>query len=474
MKGATRYRPGSLSRRLLAAFVLVALSSVAVLTAAALVGTDQGLQAVRQEDRQRVADRVAQAAARAFTEAGGWAGADLGPARAVAEGAGAHLVVRDTNGAMVWPGRGMGGGQGMHASAGAVTRVSVTVGGETAGSVQLTFTTTAGAAGRTVAWWWVAGAAGGALLVAVAVSWYVSRRLTASLVRLAGSARAFAGGDRGARTGIRPPGELGELARALDGMADEVVRAERTRRQLAADVAHELRTPLGALQAGLEELRDGLTAPDPARLASLHDQALRLGRVVQDMAELSAAEAAALSLHRAEVDLAGVVAGALDGQEPSLRAAGLDVVREINGPVPVRGDADRLHQAVGNLLANAARYCDPGDRVTVRAAGVDGAAIVTVADTGPGIAPGDLPHVFERLWRGPASRSVTGSGIGLAVVRELVAAHGGTASVESRLGHGSVFTIRLPLAGSSDPGPAARWCGPPAGCSDLGRGLDLA
>lgn len=447
MIGAARQGIGPLGRRLLAAFVLVALSSVAVLTAAALIGTDRGLDAAQQDDRQRVADRVAQAAARSYADAGGWAGADLGAAQAVADGAGAHLAVRDRAGAMVWPGRGMGpGGQGMHAATGArIARATVTVDGMTAGTVQLSFAA-AGTAGRTVAWWWVAGAAAGALLVAVAVSWYVSRRLTAPLVRLAGSARAFADGDRTARAGIRPPGELGELARAFDGMADQVVRAEQTRRRLAADVAHELRTPLGALQAGLEELRDGLSEPDPARLASLHDQTLRLGRVVQDMAELSAAEAAALSLRHSDVDLARVVAAAVDGQEPSLRAAELDVIREIHDPVLVRGDADRLHQAVGNLLANAARYCRPGDEVTVGVAATGGVALIQVADTGPGIAPDELPHVFERLWRGPQSRSVTGSGIGLAVVRELVTAHGGTVAAESTPGCGAVFTIRLPLA----------------------------
>ncbi|GAA4474787.1 HAMP domain-containing sensor histidine kinase [Phytohabitans houttuyneae] len=447
MTGAARQGIGPLGRRLLAAFVLVALSSVVVLTAAALIGTDRGLDAAKQDDRQRVADRVARVAAQAYADAGGWAGADLVAAQAVADGASAHLVVHDAAGAMVWPGRGMGpGGQGMHAAAGAqVARAAVTVNGASAGTVQLSFAA-AGTAGRTVAWWWVAGAAAGALLVAVAVSWYVSRRLTAPLVRLAGSARAFAGGDRTARAGIRAPGELGELARAFDGMADQVVHAEQTRRRLAADVAHELRTPLGALQAGLEELRDGLSEPDPARLASLHDQALRLGRVVQDMAELSAAEAATLSLRHSDVDVARVVTAAVDAQEPSLRAAGLEVIREIHGPVPVRGDADRLHQAAGNLLANTARYCRPGDQVTVLVAATGEGAMIQVADTGPGIDPESLPHVFERLWRGPQSRSVTGSGIGLAVVRELVTAHGGTVAAKSTPGRGAVFTIRLPLA----------------------------
>ena len=241
------------------------------------------------------------------------------------------------------------------------------------------------------------------------------------------------------------PGELGELASTFDRMAEELARAEQVRRQLAADVAHELRTPLAALQAGLEELRDGLATPDPARLAGLHDQALRLGRVVGDLAELSAAESAALSLRMSDVDLAEVARAVLAARDAQLRAAGLQVNAELHQGVLVRGDADRLHQALGNLVANAARYCRPGDQVTARVRAADGQGVVEIADTGPGIPPDDLPHVFDRLWRGHASAATSGSGIGLAVVRELVTAHGGTVTATSPPDGGATFTIHLPL-----------------------------
>jgi two-component system sensor histidine kinase BaeS len=147
------------------------------------------------------------------------------------------------------------------------------------------------------------------------------------------------------------------------------------------------------------------------------------------------------------VDFSEVARAALAAQDARLRAAGLAVRADVDGPVPVLGDADRLHQAIANLLANAARYCRTGDEVSLRVAADGGLAVAQVADTGPGIAPDALPHVFERLWRGPDSRSVAGSGIGLAVVRELVTAHGGTVDAESTPGHGATFTIRLPLAG---------------------------
>lgn len=436
-----------LGRRLLAAFLFVALSSVAVLTAAALVGTAQGLTSAQQSDRREVAGRTAEAAAAAYERAGGWTGADLTAGSAIAGAAGARLLVQDDTGQMVWPGRGMGPGmQSMHTGAAAVVEAPVVVaGGQTVGSVRLAFTTTA-TAGRAVAWSWVLGAAAVALLAALAAAGYVTRRLTRPLQALTGAARRFAAGEPGARAATGGPGELGELAAAFDTMADDVVRADQIRRSLAADVAHELRTPLAALQAGLEELRDGLREPDTERLAALHDQTLRLGRVVQDLADLSAAESAALSLHRTDTDLAEIARTALSAHQAPLDAAGLHIDTDLTVVLPVHADPDRLHQAVTNLLANAARYCRPGDRVTVRGHRSGEFAVLEIADTGPGIPADELPHVFQRLWRGQHARSAAGSGIGLAVVRELVTAHGGTVSAASPAGGGTTITIQLPLA----------------------------
>jgi two-component system sensor histidine kinase BaeS len=482
---------GPLGRRLFAAFLVVALSSVAVLTAAALVGADRGLSAARQADRQRTAERCAAAAAAAYEAAGGWPGADLRQARAIADGAGARLLVLDENGSMATgagngPGNGTGngtggpgmGGSGMggpgmegHGRSGGGTGAGpgwvsapVNVGSHTAGTVRLGYGTSPAGAARGIAWTWIAVAALAALVVAVAASVFVTRRLAGPVRGITRTARAIAAGDRTARSGVRAPGELGELARAFDGMADEVDRAERARRHMAADVAHELRTPLTALRAGLEELRDGLAEPAPARLAALHDQALRLGRIVDDLGELAAAESAAPSLHIGQVDLGDLARTALRDRGPELRAAGLAVHADLAAGVAVRGDAGRLHQALGNLLANAARYCRPGDSVTVTVradhgpAQRKGTAVVEVADTGPGIPAGDLPHVFDRFWRGGTGGGgtgtlIAGSGIGLAVVRELVTAHGGTVHASSAPAGGATFTVRLPLhAPHSEPG----------------------
>jgi two-component system sensor histidine kinase BaeS len=455
---AARVGLGPLGRRLLFAFVLVAVSSVLVLTVAALIGVGQGFQVATQVNHEKAAASAAAAAGDAYRKASGWDGADLSRTSAIAEAAGAKLFVLDAFGGPVGgtssgaghigPGQGKGtgpvGGQGVVNAPVVVDRVNV-------GTVRLVFETGAGNQARDVAWWWIAVAAVVALLVALLASWVVTRLITRPIQAMTSAARAFTAGDRQARAGVHGPGELGELARAFDLMADTVARSERDRRNLTADVAHELRTPLAALQAGLEELRDGLVEPTPQGLAGLHDQSLRLGRVVSDLAELSAVEASDVPVRRTEVDLTQVARDELAVRESQLRAAELAVGRRLDGPVLVRADSDRLHQAVGNLLANAARYCRPGDEVTVVVRSEADQAVLDVIDSGPGIPADELPHVFDRLWRGRAAKPVAGSGIGLAVAREIVVAHGGTIEAVSSESAGTTITIRLPLSKESAP-----------------------
>ena len=427
------------------------MSSVLVLTVAALIGVGQGFQVATQVNHDKAAASAAAAAGDAYRKASGWDGADLSRTSAIAEAAGAKLFVLGASGASVagtssgaghlgqGQGRGTGpvGGQGVVNAPVAVDRVSV-------GTVRLVFEAGGGNQARDVAWSWIAGAAVVALLVALLTSWVVTRLITGPVAAMTSATRAFAAGDRQARAGVHGPGELGELARAFNLMADTVARSERDRRNLTADVAHELRTPLAALQAGLEELRDGLVVPTPQGLAGLHDQSLRLGRVVTDLAELSDVEAGGVPAQRTVVDLTQVARDELAVHDSQLRAAGLTVGSRLDGPVLVRGDSDRLHQAVGNLLANAARYCRAGDEVTMVVRSEADQAVLDVVDSGPGIPADELPPVFDRLWRGSAARQVAGSGIGLAVAREIVVAHGGTIEAVSPEDAGVTVTIRLP------------------------------
>ncbi len=446
---------GPLGRRLLLAFVLVAVSSVLVLTGAALIGVDRGVQVAQQADREQIAASAAAAAADAYRQDGGWDNADLSRAIAIADAASARLTVLDVGGTTVQrsgsaggspngPGMGQGSGMGQN-----LVTAPVLSGESQIGTVRLNFGAMAATRVVDIAWSWIAAAAAAALIMALGASWLVTRLLVRPIRAMTNAARSFTAGDRESRATGPGPGELGELAVAFNGMADAVVRSDRDRRNLTADVAHELRTPLAALQAGLEELRDGLVQPTPEGLAGLHDQSLRLGRVVADLAELSAVETAGLSMHLAVVDLAQIIRDESGLREPQLRAAELTVTVEPSGPAFVRADADRLHQAIGNLLANAARYCRPGDGVTLTVSVEHGHAVLRVVDTGPGIPPDELPHIFDRLWRGRAAEQVSGSGIGLALVREIVSSHGGTIEATSAPGEGTTITIRLPATGSA-------------------------
>ncbi|MDQ1295584.1 MAG: histidine kinase [Actinomycetota bacterium] len=497
---------GPLGRRLLAAFVAVALSAVALVTVAALVGSDRGLVSQRSVQRQDTARAVARAAALDYREAGEWAGADLSRTTAVALGTGTRLTILDARGQVVvslsasgvqgGPRRGQQGagqqgtGQ-IAATAGQATATAaVVVDSRTVGTVVLGFRHET-VAGRPVAWTWVIGAGLLAVALAVRAGWVLARRLTRPVVALTRAARAHAAGDRDARaagpgSGPAGIGELAELVEAFDAAADNVQRSERDRRRMAADVAHELRTPLAALCAGLEELRDGLAPADPPALARLHDQSLRLTRIVADLQELSSAEAAGPELVRRPTDLTALVLQEVRDREPQLRAAGLAVRVEFEGsgtgsgsgtgtgsgtgsgtgtgtgaggtPGPARaivdGDPHRLHQVVANLLQNCALHCRPQDQVLVRVEPAhrtgEGVHRFVISDTGPGIAPEDLPHVFERFWRGHPGTGAHGSGLGLAIVHSLVEAHGGAVRVESDGRSGTTVTVDLPASRDSE------------------------
>lgn len=461
--GSTRRaarRTGSLRSRLLAAFLLVALSSVAVVAIAALLGSTRGIAASNSATRQQAAASTAQAAAVAYQNAAGWTGADLTASSSIAQSANARMVITDDAGRVVGAaanadtGMGMGNGNGMAdgsgmgqgmGSANSVT-APVVVGGATVGQVRLGFGTNS-TTGRGVAWTWILVATVVAMVVAAVAAWLVSRRLSAPLQQVTAAARAFASGDRDARSGVTGRGEIGELGLAFDQTADQVTQGEAARRRQSADIAHELRTPVTVLQAELEELRDGLVLPDEQVLARLHEQSLRLGRVVNDLADLTAAEESTLSMRPRRTALADVAKDELRAHESAMRAARLVVGEDLDTDVFVWSDPDRLGQAVGNLLANATKYCRPRDQVTVAVAAVGQIAELAVRDTGPGIPAADLPHVFDRLWRGRGqSDGVAGSGIGLSVARHIVEAAGGTIRVASDGTSGTTFTISLPTA----------------------------
>ncbi len=292
---------------------------------------------------------------------------------------------------------------------------------------------------------WLVAATTVAALTAVLLSLVLAKRLTEPIDGYIESARRFAAGDHSARPPALGPPELADLTQALVAAADEVERSERGRRQLTADIAHELRNPLTALQIGLEELRDGLVPADRETLAALHLQAARLGRIVNDLSELAAAETSGIQVSLEDVDLGRIADLALAARAGSLAVAGLQVERDLAPGIHVVADPDRLNQVVGNLLSNAILYCRPGDQVAVRVVSDRGQGVLEVIDSGPGIPAHELPHLFDRGWRGSTGDGTTGSGLGLPIARALVLAQGGTFDVLSDAEQGVRSTVRLQL-----------------------------
>ncbi|MFZ0325653.1 MAG: HAMP domain-containing sensor histidine kinase [Actinomycetes bacterium] len=283
-----------------------------------------------------------------------------------------------------------------------------------------------------------------AVALAVAAAAVVTRRVSRPLVALASATRAFAAGEPHPELLLRrAPGELGEVGQAFTQMTQRLSQQDEVRRTLVADVAHELRTPVTILRGQTEQLLDGIADPTTERLLSLHDEVLRLERLTEDLATLSTADAAGLALHREPVDvgqLAGQVVAAMQSQFDD---AELAVKPDIAAAV-VDGDSARLAQVITNLLTNAIKFTPPGGEISVAVTSSASEVQLTVTDSGTGIPTDELPHVFDRFWRGRGAGARSGTGIGLAVVHSLVEAHGGTVTAGSPSTGGTVFTVVLP------------------------------
>jgi signal transduction histidine kinase len=259
----------------------------------------------------------------------------------------------------------------------------------------------------------------------------------------------IASGDYGARARIRTADEIGSLAASLDRMAEALDTLERLRKDLVANVAHELRTPLTNLRGYLEAMRDGVTPASAEAAASLHEEAMRLVRLVDALHALSLFDARLPRLRMEPVDVAALIRRLVDLRRGDFQARGIAVQVEVAGDGQL-ADPDLLSQAVHNLLDNALKYTPEGGGVTVRVAPVGEGIRIAVSNTGEGIAADDLPYIFERFYRGDKSRSRTsgGAGIGLAIVKEVARVHGGEVGATSRDG---LTTVWLTLGGTRRP-----------------------
>lgn len=298
----------------------------------------------------------------------------------------------------------------------------------------------------------LAGAA--ALLVAVIASALVSNRIVAPLRRLEQASRRISAGHYDERVEIGranlPVDELGQLGQQFNAMASQLEETEARRSELIGNVAHELRTPLTTIKGTLEGLIDGVLPADPATLHELRRETDRLQRLVRDLQELSRVEGGAVELDLVPRPVTAMVADSVDRLQRQYQEKGVDLAVEMPPESPVAlADPDRIGQVLQNLLGNALQHTPPGGHVIVNVRMDADNAVISVVDNGVGIAPEDLPRLFERFYRADRSRARTsgGSGIGLTIAKHLVEAHGGRIWAESGgLGQGSQFSFTLPLS----------------------------
>jgi len=293
-----------------------------------------------------------------------------------------------------------------------------------------------------------------ALVLSVLLALLISRSVGAPLRRVASAAESIARGEMGTRAPVSGPTEVRGLARSFNTMADQVEAVQRSQRDFVANVSHELKTPLTSIQGFSQALLDG-TARTPEATAHaarvIHEEAERMHRSVDQLLALARFDAGQMVMARDPVELGSLLRGCVEKLSPQAHVAEVTVKLDAPEKLLITGDGDRLAQVFANLLDNGVAHTPAGGKVTVAARRVNGeqAAEVTITDTGKGIPADPLPRIFERFYQVDKSRGRSrGAGLGLAITKEIVEAHGGTITVESVVGLGTKFTVRLPLTGA--------------------------
>jgi len=290
------------------------------------------------------------------------------------------------------------------------------------------------------------------------ISILLRRQVTRPLQQLDDATRKIAEGDLNERLQVRSTDEFGRLARSFNEMAASLQASEETKKRMIADIAHELRTPISAVRSALEALRDRLVEPTQETFTSLHNRVLLLARLVGDLHQLALADAGQLSIHPAPTSLQAIVNGIVETIGVQAEDAGLRLSASIEPDLPLlHVDSHRIEQVLLNLLANAIRHTPEGGEIRVSAERLGDEVDVAVCDTGSGLTPVDLPHVFDRFYRADVARSpvrdmthpeeAAGAGLGLSIAKALVEAHGGRIWVENRPEGGACFRFALPSLG---------------------------
>ena len=459
-----RRRPLGVRVYLVAAMMLLAIVSVAVSAVVINRGVDTELREFSQRDLRFSATNAAEMAASAYLEVGGWSERPVLALRAVAAEHGDEVVVLGERGRPVM------GSPATATDWADGERAPIVVDGRQVGTILATPSRTGDVdnaaerldrslQARMGGLLLESGlfAAGLALLLALLIALYLARplqRLTEVARRMsAGEMETPAAAPRGGR-------EITRLGQTMDRLAAALRHQDELRRATAGDVTHELRGALVGVVARVEAVRHGLVDDKDAALAQIQDDAHRVRRLVDDVDRLAEAQRSGLLVRKRPIDLDAIVHASVAGYADRCRALSITLTHRV-ARARVVGDPERLAQVLDNLLSNALRYTDPGGRIAVCLAVRGNVAVIEVADSGVGIVPEDLGHVFDRFWRSPEARAraADGSGVGLALVSDLVRVHDGHVAVASEPGQGTTFTVSLPLAETTAaerrPAPAA-------------------
>lgn len=447
----TRLRSLGLRTRLAIALVAVAALAIGLATLLSHRGLHPGLRDAAEAHLERSAGQVAAEAVDLYARDGGWTPAELHSLQHLALLNHLTIGIRRPDGTELELSATEDLVETEAAPSGFTTTRQVTEGGVPVATITVRPLTSASLIAEESA---LEGSlnrphlAAGAISAAAALvlAFVLAQMLARPLRRIRDGADRIAAGDLDTRIEASGGAELAAVSNALNGLARTLQREEELRKESVANVAHEFRTPVSGLLSRIEAAQDGVLEDEDANLAAMHGEALRLARLIDDLSQLAEAQRPDLLLRKTEVDLAEVAMRIADAFRPQFEEKGIALTLDAE-PARLAGDADRLGQVLSNLLSNALRYTPRGGFVEIRVRATGATVTLEVRDTGIGIAPDDRERIFDRFWRAEKSRSraTGGAGIGLAIVRELVLAHGGTVEVISALGVGSRFKVTLPI-----------------------------
>ncbi len=459
-------RGPSFSSRLILSFALTAVMTAALLVAVLGVVWEGQFQSYTRDNMERMASNTANMLARAYKAADGWgASTNQVVSAASAQASDVGIQVINANGTIIyddtWPASAVVGEDGAPsvslapaAPESAVT-APVEVDGGRVGTVRVwafgsdALLTKSDAAFRKNSYGAIAAAACAAMLLACIMGVFISHSLSKPIRRIAQAAKALRNGDLTARCRVDGEDEIGRLGETFDDMATSLERDLTMEHRLTSDVAHELRTPLMAMLVNVEAMQDGVLPADDEHLALVASEVRRLSRLVDAMLRLSRIENGTTAVKLETCDIGALVGAIVESQEGLFRDQGLELTyigRAPSDELRCAADPDMIKQAVINLMSNAMRYTPEGGHVVVSVGREGSDMVISVADTGIGIAEEDLPRVFSRFWRSDASRERVsgGLGVGLSLVKEIVSKHNGFVEVKSELGQGTVFIIHIP------------------------------